>query len=107
MDKENRFFDDLARLASGAFGAVSGMKGEIEARLKDQLERILAGMDLVRREEFEAVKAMAAKARSDQEDLERRLARLEARLPRRPRSEGAAESGKPAQTPKGEGSGEG
>lgn len=80
MQTQNRFFDDLARLASGAAGAVSGVRGEVEARLKDQLERLLAGMDLVRREEFEAVKAMAAKARSEQEDLERRVALLEGRL---------------------------
>ena len=54
------------------------MRDEIEARLRDQLERILAGMDLVSREEFEAVKAMAAKARDEQEDLQRRIAELEA-----------------------------
>jgi BMFP domain-containing protein YqiC len=80
MQSQNRLFDDLARLASGAYGAVAGMKSEVEARLKEQLERVLADMDLVRREEFEAVKAMASKARSEQEDLERRLALLEARF---------------------------
>jgi BMFP domain-containing protein YqiC len=94
MQTQNRFFDDLARLASGAFGAVSGMKGEVEARLKDQLERVLAGMDLVRREEFEAVKAMAAKARSEQEDLERRVALLEARWSEGAPAAGAAKKGK-------------
>lgn len=84
MQTQNRFFNDLARLASGAVGAVSGVRGEVETRLKDQLERILAGMDLVRREEFEAVKAMAAKARSEQEEIERRLALLEAQLAEKP-----------------------
>ena len=80
MQGQNRFFDDMARVASGAVGALSGVRGEIEARLRDQLERVLAGMDLVSREEFEAVKAMAAKAREEQELLQRRIEALEARL---------------------------
>jgi BMFP domain-containing protein YqiC len=80
MQSQNRFFDDVARVASGAVGAISGVRGEIEARLRDQLERVLAGIDLVSREEFEAVKAMAAKARDEQEVLQRRLEALEARL---------------------------
>jgi len=78
MQSQNRIFDDIARVAGGAAGALSGVRGEIEARLRGQLERILAGMELVSREEFEAVKAMAAKARAEQEDLRRRLAELEA-----------------------------
>jgi BMFP domain-containing protein YqiC len=80
MQSQNRFFDDMTRVASGAMGALSGVRGEIEARFRDQLERILAGMDLVSREEFEAVKAMAAKAREEQEVLQQRIAELEARL---------------------------
>jgi len=80
MQSQNRFFDDMARVASGAVGALTGVRGEIEARFRDQLERILAGMDLVSREEFEAVKAMAAKAREEQEILQRRVTALEARL---------------------------
>lgn len=80
MQSQNRLFDDLARVANGAVGALSGVRADIEARLRDQLERVLAGMDLVSREEFEAVKAMAAKARAEQEDLQARLAALEAQL---------------------------
>ena len=80
MQSQNRFFDDLARVAGGAAGALSGVRGEIEGRLRAQLERILARMDLVSREEFEAVKAMAAKARAEQEDLRRRIAELEEQL---------------------------
>jgi BMFP domain-containing protein YqiC len=80
MQSQNRFFDDFARLAAGAMGALSGVKGEVEARLREQLERLLAGMDLVDRDEFEAVKAMAAKARAEQEGLAARLAALEARF---------------------------
>src|SRR4051812_50205606 len=81
MQSQNRFFDDLARMAAGAAGALTGVRGEIEARFRDQLERILAGMDLVSREEFEAVKAMAVKAREEQEILQRRGAPPGGRLP--------------------------
>ncbi|HUC73454.1 MAG TPA: accessory factor UbiK family protein [Stellaceae bacterium] len=77
MQSQSRFFDDLARVAAGAVGTLSGVRGEVESRLRDQLERVLAGMDLVTREEFEAVKTMAAKARAEQEDLARRVAELE------------------------------
>ena len=77
MQSQNRFFDDLARVAAGAVGTLSGVKSEVEARLREQLERVLAGMDLVTREEFEAVRAMAANARAEQEDLAQRVAHLE------------------------------
>jgi BMFP domain-containing protein YqiC len=80
MQSQNRFFDDLARVAAGAMGTLSGMKSEIESRVREQLERVLAGMDLISGDEFEAVKAMAAKARSEQEDLERRVDDLESRV---------------------------
>jgi BMFP domain-containing protein YqiC len=80
MQSQSRFFDDLARVAAGAAGALSGVRGEIEARARDQLERILAGMDLVSREEFEAARAMAARARDEQEKLLRRVEEMEARL---------------------------
>ncbi len=80
MQTQNRLLDDLARVATGALGVAAGMRAELEARLRDQFERVLAGMDLVSREEFDAVKAMAAKARAEQEDLAARLAALEAQL---------------------------
>jgi BMFP domain-containing protein YqiC len=80
MAIDNRILDDLAKVAAGALSGVSGMKQEIESRLRQQFERILAGMDLVKREEFEVVKAMAAKARSEQDDLAARLEKIEARL---------------------------
>jgi BMFP domain-containing protein YqiC len=97
MQTQNRLLDDLARVATGALGVAAGMRGEIEARLRDQFERILARMDLVTREEFDAVKAMAAKARVEQERLEDRLAALEAKLaagtPARKRSSAGKKSG--------------
>jgi BMFP domain-containing protein YqiC len=80
MQSQNRFFEDLARVAAGALGTLSGVKTEVETRLREQLEKVLAGMDLVSRDEFEAVKAMAAKARSEQEDLANRVAELESKL---------------------------
>jgi hypothetical protein len=93
MQSQNRFFDDIARVASGAVGALSGVRGEVEARLRDQLEKLLAGMDLVSREEFEAVKAMAAKAREENENLSRRVEALEARLAGAPPFAGGEGSG--------------
>jgi BMFP domain-containing protein YqiC len=80
MATENRLFEDLARVASGALGTLTGMRDEVETRAREQMERVLDRMNLVRREEFDAVQAMAAKARAAQEDLEARLAALEARL---------------------------
>lgn len=82
MQTRNPVLDDVARVAMGAMGAAQGMKKEIEALVERQIERLLARMNLVSREEFDAVKAMAAKAREEQEVLEKRLAALEARLPR-------------------------
>lgn len=78
MQTQNRLLDDLARVAGGALGVAAGVREEVEARLRDQFERVLQRMDLVTREEFEAVRAMAAKARAEQEALAERLAALEA-----------------------------
>jgi BMFP domain-containing protein YqiC len=80
MQTNNPLLDDLARVAAGALGTLTDVRSQAEARLRDQFERLLGRMDLVTREEFEAVKAMAAKARLEQEALERRLEALEARL---------------------------
>jgi len=80
MQSQNRLLDDLARVASGALGVAAGMRGEVEARLREQFERMITQMDLVTREEFDAVQAMAVKARSEQELLVERVAKLEAAL---------------------------
>jgi BMFP domain-containing protein YqiC len=80
MQTQNPFFDDIARVAGGALGALSGLKAEVEALVRQQFERIMAGTDMVPRDEFEAVRALAIKARSEQEDLEVRVAALEAKL---------------------------
>ncbi len=80
MQTQNRLLDDLARVAAGALGVAAGLREEVEARLREQFERALAGMELVTREEFDAVKAMAVKAREEQEALNERLATLETAL---------------------------
>ena len=80
MQTQNRLFDDLARVAGGAFGALAGLRNEIEEMVKQRLERLLADLDHVPREEFEVVKALAEKARTEQEALTVRVAALEAAL---------------------------
>ena len=65
MQSDNRFFDDAAKLAGGAIGTLAGLRREVEALARQQVERLLARMDLVTRDEFEAVKEMAAKARAE------------------------------------------
>lgn len=76
----NRILDDLARLMTDAAGAAQGVRREVETIVKSQGERVLNGMDVVRREDFEVVKAMAEKARLENERLEARIAALEAKL---------------------------
>ena len=97
MQTQNKLLDDLARVASGAIGVAAGMREEVEARLRDQFERVLGRMDLVSREEFEAVRAMAIKAREEQEILSERVAALEAALETTPK--GAAKGGTKARKP--------
>ncbi len=80
MQTDNRLLDDLARVAGSAMGAASGVRGEFESVIRRQFERILGNMDLVSRDEFDAVKEMAAKARSEQEELEITISALESRL---------------------------
>ena len=77
---QTRFFDELAKLMTNAAGAAQGVRREVDTLVQSQMERILNNMDLVKRDEFEAVKAMAAKAREENEALSARIAALEARL---------------------------
>jgi BMFP domain-containing protein YqiC len=79
----NRFLDEFAKLLTDAAGAAQGMRRDVETLMKAQGERILREMDVVQREEFEAVKEMATKAREENERLEARIAELEAELRRR------------------------
>ncbi len=77
MQTNHPLFDDLAKLASGAAGAALEIKREIEAQVTAQMEKMLQKLNLVKREEFEAVREMAARARAQQEEMEARLAALE------------------------------
>ena len=65
MQSQNRILDDLARAANGALGALGGLKAEIDQQVASMVERVLRSQDLVTREEFEAVKEMAARAREE------------------------------------------
>jgi len=76
----NRFFDELARLMTDAAGAAQGLRGEAETLMRSQGERFLREMDVVQREDFEAVKAMAEKALEENERLAARIAELEAKI---------------------------
>ena len=80
MQSENRLVDDLAKIAGGAFSSFSTLKDEAEARLHEKLEKILVRMDLVKRDEFEAVQAMAIRAREENEALATQLEELKAQL---------------------------
>lgn len=76
----NRIFDEFARLMTDAAGAAQGMKREAETAFRTQAERFLVDMDLVKREEFDAVMEMASKARAENEALSERLADLEKQI---------------------------
>jgi BMFP domain-containing protein YqiC len=80
MQTQSPIFDEIAKLMSDAAGAVDGVRREAETVMRSQLQRLIADMDLVPREEFEAVKELAANARSENERLSARIAALEARL---------------------------
>jgi BMFP domain-containing protein YqiC len=77
---DNPFLDGMARLFTDAAGAAKSVKDEIDTFVKQRLEKLVADMDFVPREEFEAVKAMAAKARTENDALAARIAALEAKL---------------------------
>jgi BMFP domain-containing protein YqiC len=75
-----RFFDELGKLITDAAGAADGVRKEIETVVRGQAERVLRDLDVVQREEFEAVKAMAQKAREEHEALKAKIAALEAAI---------------------------
>lgn len=77
MQSENRFFDDLAKMVNGIAGTVAGAGREAEAAMRDRAKEFVGRMDFVSREEFEAVKQMAATARAETEALKARLDKLE------------------------------
>jgi BMFP domain-containing protein YqiC len=76
----SRFFDDLSRLMTDAAGLADGARREVETVFRSQIEKLLASMDVVTREEFEAVRDMAALARAENDKLRERVAALEAKI---------------------------
>ena len=75
-----RLFDDISRLMTDAAGLAEGARREVDSLVRSQLERLMSGMDIVSRDEFEAAREMAALARAQNEKLEARIAALEAKL---------------------------
>ena len=75
-----RFFDEIGKLLTDAAGAAEGVRKEVEGVVRSQAERVLRDLDVVQREEFEAVKAMAQKAREENDALKARIAALEAKI---------------------------
>ena len=76
----NRFFDEIGRLMNDAAGAAQGIKREVDTLWRNQAEKVLRDLDIVKREEFEAVKDMARLAREENEGLKARILALEAKL---------------------------
>jgi BMFP domain-containing protein YqiC len=77
----SRFFDELAKLMTNAAGAAQGVRKEVDTLVQGQVERVLNNMNVVKREDFEVVKEMAEKARTENELLSQRIAALESRFP--------------------------
>ena len=80
VQTSNRFLDEIGRLMNDATGVAQGARREIDTLFRTQAERILRDLDVVKREEFEAVKEMAALAREENDALKARMAALEAKL---------------------------
>jgi len=82
MQSQNRFFDDLSKMLNGVAGTVAGVGREAEAGARERAKEWVGGMDFVSREEFEAVKEMASKARAEADALKKRLDALEKAAPK-------------------------
>ena len=80
MQSENRLFDDVVKFVNGAAGTVAGMGREAQSGARERAREFIGGLDFVSREEFEAVKAMAAAARDEADALRARLDALEAKV---------------------------
>ncbi|ABF51766.1 accessory factor UbiK family protein [Sphingopyxis alaskensis] len=101
MQSENRFFDDLAKMVNGIAGTVAGAGREAEAAMRERAKEFVGRMDFVSREEFEAVKQMAATARAEAEALKARLDKLEGAAKAAAKPAAATKSAtKPAAKPK-------
>ncbi len=95
MQTDNRLFDDFVKFVNGAAGTVAGMARETESAARERAREWIGGMDFVSRDEFEAVKAMAAAARDDADALRARIEALEALIATQPVATKAAKPKKP------------
>jgi BMFP domain-containing protein YqiC len=93
MQSENKLFDDFVKMMNGAAGTLAGMGREAESSARERMREWIGGMDFVGRDEFEAVKAMAAAARDENEALKARIAALESKAGPRPKAEPKAKPG--------------
>jgi len=91
MQSENRLFDDFVKVMNGAAGTIAGMGREAEGAFRERLREYIGGLDLVGRDEFEAVKAIAVAAREENQALKARLEALAAAAPK-PRAKPAADA---------------
>jgi len=96
MQSENKMFDDFVKMVNGFAGTMAGMGREAESSAREKMREWVGGQDFVGRDEFEAVKAMAAAARDENDALKARIVALEAKLggaPAKPKSGGGKSSG--------------
>lgn len=100
MQSEKRIFDDLAKVLNGVAGTVAGMGREAEAAIKERAREFSGGFDFVSRDEFDAVKTLAANARAEADSLASRVAVLEAKLGVTPTAPKATAARKPKAAPK-------
>ncbi len=98
MQTSNRLFDDLAKVASGAATAFTGVREELDGLVRARIERYMADLAVVTRDEFDAVRETAANARAEQERLEKRVAELEATLAAEPKPAPRADKDDPSGT---------
>ncbi len=93
MQSENKLFDDFVKMMNGVAGTMAGMGREAESSARERMREWIGGMDFVSRDEFEAVKAMAAAARDENEALKARVAALEGKAAAKPKAAPKAKPG--------------
>jgi BMFP domain-containing protein YqiC len=92
MQSQNRLFDDFVKMMNGAAGTIAGMTREAQAAMQERAKEWIGGLDLVSREEFEAVKAIAIAAREESEALKARIEALEGKAAKPTRKKGQADA---------------
>src|SRR5688572_7563339 len=100
MQSENKLFDDFVKMVNGVAGTMAGVGREAESSMREKMREWMAGADFVGRDEFEAVKAMAAAAREENEILKSRIAALEAKVAGPVPGTAKARTSKPKPEPK-------